>query len=119
MNGVPGWWQKRRDAARVKKVARKAALRAEWSSLPRSKTALGGALKPYVPDPNPTSWYQFCTDLKYAYEARGDNVAAMFYWSLRSFDLGDSPDPCTDEGYQELCGYWSYKMDWLEGRQIS
>jgi len=114
---MPGWWQKKRDAARVKKVARKAALRVEWSSSPRRKTEPEGPQKPYDPDPNPTSWYQFCTDRKYAYESRGDDVAAMIYWALRSFDMGDSPDPCNDAGYQALCGYWAYKMDWLEERQ--
>jgi len=114
MNAMPGWWQKQRAVSRAKKDARKTAARDEWSYAPQRETAPEGPPRPYDPDPNPRSWYQFCTDRKYAYESRGDDVAAMIYWVLRSFDLGVSPDPCTDEGYQELCDYWAYKMDWLE-----
>jgi hypothetical protein len=117
---MPGWWLRQRALSRAKKDARKAAaLRAAqdaWSYTPR-RDPEPGPLKPYDPSPNPTSWYQFCTDRQAAYESRGDDVAAMAYWALRSFDLGKSPDPCTDEGYQELCDYWAYKMDWLEERQ--
>lgn len=67
----------------------------------------------YTPPPSAQSWYMFCTDRTRAYESRGDAVAAMVYWALRSFDMGESPDPCTEEGYRDLCDYWAYKMDWL------
>ena len=108
MTRMPGWWEAKREASRRRKASRKV----EWVAHSREPQELG-PVKPYDPHPNPTSWYQFCTDRKYAYESRGEPVAAMIYWLLRSFELADI-DPCTEEGWAELCAYWGYKSEWLE-----
>lgn len=116
MNSMPGWWHQKRQLARRKKDERKARNRVEWTYDPKAQAVEAEPKGPYDPSPNPQSWYQFCTDRKYAYESRGEPIAAMVYWALRAFDFEKDLDPCTEEGYQALCEYWDYKMDGYERR---
>lgn len=87
-----------------------------WQAKPPESLDPEATLEPL---PKPDTWYQFCVQQKYAYEAQGEHVAAMVWWVLRFIDdvqAGTQADPCTEEGYEDLKAYWAYKMDWLEGR---
>jgi hypothetical protein len=113
---MPGWWYRKRQENRRRKATRKAGAQDVWVALP-AKLGPEPAVKPYNPDPNPSTWYQFCTDRQQAYSSRGDHVAAMVWWTMRWLDdpeLGSDEDPCTDMGYQDLCSYWNYKLDWMQ-----
>jgi len=117
MTKMPNWWLKQRAEAKAKKAARRQSREAVWWTTPYREPEPEGPMELYTPDPNPRSWYQFCTDRKAAYESRGDHVAAMVWWTLRYLDKGpidSKDDPCTEDGYADLCGYWEYKIEWLE-----
>lgn len=112
---MPGWWYRKRQENRKRKATRKAA-EDVWVALP-AKPEPEPEVKPITPDPNPATWYQFCTDRQQAYSSRGDHVAAMIWWAMRWLDdteLGSDEDPCTDAGYEDLCSYWGYKLDWMQ-----
>jgi hypothetical protein len=108
------WYRKRQEARRRKEARRQAAKDVWYVPAHREEAAPVEPQKPYIPDPNPSSWFQFCTDRSFAYESRGDRVAAMVWWAMRWWDdpeLGSEDDPCTEAGYQKLGEYWAYKLN--------
>lgn len=78
-----------------------------WSLLPQdtrryeTNTDLGYYLEPSY------DWYEFCTKRQGFYESVGNPEAALVYWAMRYMDVDD---PCTEEGWKDLCDYWSYKL---------
>lgn len=66
-----------------------------------------------TPGPWMDGWYGFCTWRQQVHRERGEHVAAMIWWALRFVDrdpIGSPADPCTDEGAEQMRGYWDYKM---------
>jgi hypothetical protein len=114
---MPGHWVRKRAASRAKKDARKAS---SWSYTPTQEPEAPVKPEIFTPSPVAHDWYEFCTGREVAYRTRGEHVAAMVYWALRT--IGDPDlegtsmgfDPCTEEGYAKLCEYWTYKTDWMQ-----
>lgn len=66
------------------------------------------------------NWYEFCIKRFAYYRDIGEDLASLFYWSIRYMDDARDPyndqdfsDPCTDTGFEDLGDYWQYKLDTL------
>lgn len=119
MKPMPGWWLREKAQAKIRKASRRAPT-AVWESKPPEPELPEGPPVAYDPPPQACTWYQFCAEREQAYRSRGEPVAALVYWALRMLDYEEEHmNPCTEEGYEALCAYWNFKIDWYEGKRAA